>query len=621
VTARVKVKNSDNFIAEVIDGLDIQYLRGNVKMFHDSIYMFADSATIKNTEVTAVGNILIIQEDTINVFADSLNYNSNSKLAKLYNKVVLESDDKQLFTDYLLYDLEKKKGTFLDTAILKRKTMTLSSLKGTYDVASKRAFFYDQVVIIDEDFQLTCDSLDYDTDIDRAYFLSPTYITEGEKQIYCEDGYYDLEQKRAFFTQNAVLKEKDQVASAEDILVSESDSILTLTGNAEVRDSMSRARGNEIVFNNGTGDILITGNGEYENDDNRIVGPSILYNEKSEDLLCEGRSTVFNEKGMLTADTIQYTKSKDIGEARGSVEWIDTTENRILLSESLLYKDSSEYVKAVKKELRPLLVQEVDGDSLYVSSNTLISAKPSDSLSYLQAMGQVVIYKSDLQAVCDSLYYSDVDSTFTLFGDPICWSDTTQFVGDTILIVLRNDNVSEIIAKKNAFITSKQIGDYYDQIKGRFIHTFLDSNELSLMHIKGNAESIYMIKDDEDAYVGPNKTLCAHMTFYFENDDLDSIKFYTQPESKMTPMAQATEADLKLEGFLWETQRRPLTYVGLREKQLVVSSRVSKGDSDEESDEFESDVMKVMQNESSEPVKQKPPKKAATTSQKKGKKS
>ncbi len=596
---RVKVKNSDNAIQEVIDDTYIQYLRGNVKMFHDSIFMYADNAVIKDKVMSAKGNIIIIQEDTINVFADSLQYDADRKLAKLYDKVVMDNDDKQLFTDYLIYDLESKKGTFLDTAILKRQTMTLSSLRGTYDVASKRAFFYDQVVIVDEDFRLTCDSLDYDTDIDRAYFISETYITQGNKQIYCEDGYYDLVQKRAFFTQNAVVREDDQVAIADNILVSESDSIVTLTGAARVEDSESQAEGDEIIFNNGSGDIFINGNGRYENDDNLIQGPSIQYNEKTEDLLTTGRSTVQNEKGLLIADTIEYSKVEDLGYARGTVEWVDTTENRILYSESLYYRDSSEFVKAVKEDLRPLLIQEVDGDSMYVSSDTLISAKPSDTLSYLQAMGQVVIFKSDLQAICDSLYYSDVDSTFTLFGNPICWSDTTQFVGDTIVIALKNDEVSEIIAKKNAFITSKNIGDYYDQIKGRYIHTFLDSNELRLMHIKGNAESIYMIKDDDDAYVGPNKTLCSHMTFYFEDNDLDSIKFYSQPESKMTPMSKATDAELKLGGFLWETKRRPLTSVGLREKQLAGPRKESDLNAPD-MDVFETEVMDVINGESND---------------------
>ncbi len=588
----VKVKNSDNFIAEVLDGVDIQYFRGNVRMFHDSVYMFADSAIIDNDNLTAIGEVIIVQDDTVNIFADQLKYNSESKMARLYDKVVLETDGKQLFTDYLLYDIDKKQGTFADTAILTRKTMTLSSLKGSYNVDTKRAFFHDQVVIIDEDFRLTCDSLDYDTDIDRAYFRSPTYITQGKKQIYCEDGYYDLEEKRAFFTDKAVIKEESQSASADNILISEQDSTMILRGAAIVEDSISRAEGEEIIFDNKTGDIQIIGNGRYQNDDNLIEGPYIFFNEKTEDLLTEGRSTVYDKKGNLTADTISYLKATDAGTALGSVVWRDTIEDRVLMSDRLDYSDANQYYKASVSELRPLLIQNVDGDSLYVSADTLISAKPADSLSYLRATNRVKIYKSDLQAICDSLYYSSVDSTFSLYGNPVCWSDTTQFIGDTIQIVLRNDKVSEIIARTKAFIATQQPGEYYDQIKGRYIHSFLDSNELKLMHINGNAEAIYLIKDDEQAYVGPNKTLCSHMTFFFEQSELDSIKFYAQPESQMTPMEKATDKDLKLEGFRWVSHTRPMSAEGIRERKQLAGRR-------EESipatiDSFETEIMNVI---------------------------
>lgn len=599
----VKVKNSDNFIAEVLDGIDIQYFRGNVRMFHDSVYMFADSAVIDNNNLTAIGEVIIVQDDTVNIFADLLKYNSDNKLARLYDNVVLETDGKQLFTNYLLYDIENKQGTFMDTAILTRKTMTLSSLKGNYNVETKRAFFHDQVVIIDQDFRLTCDSLDYDTDIDRAYFRSPTYITQGKKKIYCEDGYYDLEEKRAFFTDKAIIKEESQSASADNILISEQDSTMTLRGSAIVEDSISRAEGEEIIFDNSTGDIRIIGNGRYQNEDNRIEGPNIFFNEKTEDLLTEGRSTVYDKKGNLTADTISYYKALDEGTAYGSVIWRDTIEDRVLMSDRLNYNDGNQYYKASVSELRPLLIQNVDGDSLYVSADTLISAKPSDSLSYLRATNRVKIYKSDLQAICDSLYYSSVDSTFSLYGNPVCWSDTTQFIGDTIQIVLRDDKVAEIIARTKAFIATQQPGEYYDQIKGRYIHSYLDSNELKLMNIKGNAEAIYMIKDDEKAYVGPNKTLCSHMTFFFEQSELDSIKFYTQPESQMTPMEKATNKDLKLEGFRWVSQTRPTSAVGIRERKSVV--RAVEESRPEAIDSFETEIMNIIE----KPLGQDPPKK------------
>ncbi len=604
---RIKVKNSDNFIAERLDGDDFQYFKGNVKMFQDSIYMFADSAYIHNNEMTAVGEVIIIQEDTINVFADSLYYDADLKLAKLFDNVVMKSADKSLFTNRLVYNLDTKIATFRDTAILKRETMTLSSLKGRYNLNNKRAEFFEEVVIVDEDFKLTADSLEYDTDIDRVYFKGPTYVTQKARQIFCEDGYYDIITQKAFFSQNAVVVDGSKVAFADDILYSEVDSTVIFQGKAEVRDSSSVARGDKITFDDKTGDVEIIGQGYYEQDGQVIEGDFIQFNQDTEDLYCAGRSTILSDSGTLTADTVSYQKILDLGHAVGEVIWQDTVEDVSILTDKLFYKDSTDYFKATAVELRPLFMQMVDGDTLYVSADTLVSAQPSDSLKYIEAINNVQIFKKDLQAVCDSMYYSSIDSVFTLFGSPVCWSDTTQFKGDTIVIKLKNSKVSEIIAKQKGFITTKHRSDYYDQIKGRLIHSFLDSNELKRMEIKGNAEALYLIKDEEKAYVGANKTLCSHMTFFFIEEELDNIKFYTQPESEMTPMEKATKAALQLEGFKWEQYRRPLDISSLRDlKTNVVKVRPEA----EELDSFGLDVLKVLEGESGvpldKPVKEEP---------------
>ena len=373
-------------------------------------------------------------------------------------------------------------------------------------------------------------------------------------------------------------------------MVSEVDSTITFRGKAEVRDSVSLAKGDLIVFNEKANEVEIEGSAFYEKDDQLIEGDYIYYNTETESFKSYGRTSVSAEQGVLDADTISYDKLTDFGVAEGNAIWTDTVENRVIVADEMHYRDSSSYIKAFAMDVRPLFYQVVDGDTLYVAADTLHSAEPSDSLTFLKAINEVQIYKSDLQAVCDSMYYGSLDSTFTLFRDPICWSDTTQFSGDTIDILLKNDQVSEIIAKKKAFIITQHATGYHDQIKGRLLHSYLDSNELEEMKVVGNAEALYFIRDEEDAYVGANKTLCSKMTFYFENEDLDHINFYSEPESTMTPMKMLTPADEKLDGFLWQVKRRPLDQEQLRIRSIVatpIEESVPK-------DIFEEDVLKAL---------------------------
>ena len=591
--SQIKVKNADNFIAERKDDADHQIFRGNVKMFHDSIYMYADSTYIVGDEMTSVGEVIIIQEDTINVFCDSIYYNAASKKSKLFYNVVLESGERQLFTQRLDYDLGLKKATFQDTAIMRKGEMQLSSIKGVYDLESKKARFTEEVVIIDGEFRLTSDSLDYDTELDRAYFNGPTYITEGPRNIYCEDGYYDIELSKAFLTDNTYIKEADKTILADNIEYVGADSLIILEGKVSIEDSTSMTKGDKIMIYQDKDEVEIIGNAFYQEDDNIITGPYIRYNEKTEDVYCEGRTTISASDGILNADSINYVKASDSGIAVGNVIWTDTLEDRSIRSDKLFYKKESGYYRAEKQTLRPVFLQLIDGDTLYVSADTLVRIQSDqDSLNHIKAVDDVQIFKSDLQARADSMYYAEVDSIFKLFKRPLCWSDSTAISGDTILLYLKNEEVSEIETLSKAWIITEHSSGYYDQIKGRHIHSFLDSSQLQKMIVKGNAESIYMIKDDEEAYVGPNKTVCSHMTFYFENEELDHIKFYTQPDSKMTPMAKASTAELKLEGFIWDESQRPQDCVSIRLPGMTRPQTSEKPP--EQMDEFESAVQEAV---------------------------
>ena len=89
------------------------------------------------------------------------------------------------------------------------------------------------------------------------------------------------------------------------------------------------------------------------------------------------------------------------------------------------------------------------------------------------------------------------------------------------------------------------------------------------------------------------------MTFYFVEEELDNIIFYTQPESAMTPMEKATQASLQLDGFKWEQSRRPLDVGSLR---LLKIPAVPARPKAAELDSFGLDVLKVLEGENELPI-------------------
>ena len=87
---------------------------------------------------------------------------------------------------------------------------------------------------------------------------------------------------------------------------------------------------------------------------------------------------------------------------------------------------------------------------------------------------------------------------------------------------------------------------------GYFVGSALD-----WMHVDGNAESIYYVKDDDGGFISVNKSLSAVINIHFTGGELKKVVFIKDPEGVMYPMSKAPKEELLLENFKWDIKRRP----------------------------------------------------------------
>jgi lipopolysaccharide transport protein LptA len=543
----------------------IQKLNGNVAMSQDSVYMSCDSATIEdNIRVVAQGEVLIQHGDSVSVFSDSLRYDGSSRIAELFGEVILVNGQQKLFTDHLIYDLNTRTATYNTKAVLTLGETQLTSNRGYYYVNTKEVYFKDSVVVVDPRFSLRSDTLKFNTENKTVYFLGPTLVTSDSSRIYCEGGFYDTENNLALFTDNAQYVKGEQKARADSIRYEGRQSIYTLEGNARFVEAEKRTAQADIIRYDANKDTyLLKGAAFFQDSLRTISAEEINYDVKKKRYATKGRSRVSDPPQLLDADELDYSSDDGLGIAKGNVIWQDTSAQLTVACELAEYNRETGYLKALGgRNNRPLLITLIDGDSLFMTADTLVSSKTdtlaSDSTRLIQAYRDVRIFKSNLQALCDSLAYSTVDSIFRLFHNPIVWSDTTQFTADTIHMQLANKQLDAIFLRDNSFIINSPDELFYNQIKGKDITARFDSSELRTMLVVGNAESVYYARDEQGAYIGVNKTACSEMILYFGNNQVNQIKFYTQPQGSFKPMREADHEALKIKGFRWVTAGRPL---------------------------------------------------------------
>jgi len=552
---QVIVDRSDLMEGVVADGKEITYLKGEVILRQGEVYMYCDSATMVDNDVIAIGNVIIQQGDSLNIFSDSLYYDGNNRIADLFGDVRLDNKGQRLFTEHLNYNLKTKKAEYFTRSLLTNDTTYLESNRGVYLVETDEAFFRDSVIVIDTAFVMRTDSVDFSTKTGVLTFIAPTLITQDESRIYCEKGFYNTNEGYAEFLQNAEYVKGKQQATADIIIYDGNTKKVTLEGNARFVEDDKVATANTIRYEEDSKLTYLEGNAKYIDAEKEIVGDRIRYDSEAETFDTEGRSTIVDGNQILVADTVNYVG--ELGIATGNVVWTDTVDQITIESERIDYNKETDYVKASGG--RPLLISVVDEDTLFMRSDTLISLleNEADSARTLVGYKNVRIFKTNLQAVCDSLVYQTKDSLFSFYQNPIIWSDTSQFYADTVLMQMKNDEIDKIYLNNNAYIINSPDEIYFNQIKGKNMTAFFKNDELQKMRVIGNAESIYYIIDEEDAYTGVNKCLCSSMLINFGDNEINDIFFYTNPTSNLYPMRKADHNALKVSGFRWDGQRRP----------------------------------------------------------------
>lgn len=597
-----------------------------VELRQGDTYMYCDTAIIEKNDVVAYGNVIIQQGDSLNVFADSLVFIGDAKVADFFGDVVLETGEQKLFTQELNYNLNTKLATYYSGAMLTNEQTQLTSKRGYYYVDQEEAFFKDSVVVIDEEFNLQADTLQFNTNTKVATFLGPTLIQQDSAKIYCEAGFYDTANKRAEFTQNAQYVKGEQQATAKKIRYEGDVEQVILEGEAQFVEGTKIANADVIRYDDVNELTFLEGNAIYQDEDQYIESDKIQYDTQNESVKTQGRSKILDDAQILIADEIDYDNASEIGIAQGNVYWIDTVEQITIQCENAFYDKNEDYLKATGG--RPLMTTLIDGDTLYLAADTLISFRPEeqpdttltlldsvalDSLQQIQldstllvtpngissdsidlaidsvsvssdsiaqgknedarsltAIRNVMIYKSNMQAVCDSLTYNTADSLFQFYEDPIIWSDTSQFYADVIHMQLANEKLDKILLYNNSFVINSADEIFFNQIKGRDIIAYFIDDEIRRVKVDGNAESVYYALDEVQAYVAVNKTVCSEMMLFFGNNEIERINFFKKPTATMYPMRDADHEALELPGFFWETKSRPTSVEYLLQPSIVV---------------------------------------------------
>lgn len=447
----------------------------------------------------------------------------------LQGNVIFEHDGALMYCDSaLIFQEDNSLEAYGNIKVNQGDTISITGDSLFYLGDEKLAKLRGNIFFKEKDLKLTTNILNYDLNSGVATYHSGGTIvsTENNNKLSSNAGTYNSKTETLFF--------KDSVRLINPEYTIESD---TLTYNTLL----------EVSYFHGPTFI--------RSDENLIYCEHGWYDTQNEISSFWSNTYIISKEQKLEGDSIYYDRNIGIGEAYGNVQITDTINNVIINGDIAIHdeKNDSSLVTG-----NAIFTQIEDLDTLYLHADTLTfkidSATQSQSF---RGFHNVILFKNDLQARCDSIAYNEQDSLMHLFIDPIIWSDENQLSGETITLKTSGGNISNLFINYDALIVSEVDTSNYNQIKGKTITGYFKDNQLDQIFVNGNGETIYFLENEGKPLTDMNRSICTNIEIKLDSSQIQTINFITDPSSNMSPISSLSNGDKKLEGFIWKISDRP----------------------------------------------------------------
>ena len=562
----VRLLGCDKLQLEEVNGHSFRKALGNARFEHNATKLICDTALwdVDANVIKAIGHVRIIQNRTV-LTSDNLDYYIGSSLAEFRGSLVQlqDKDRNTLRTRNLDYDTADSVAIFRNGGSFRDKDgQIIESDIGRYDAKTKTFRFFRDVNMYTDSVFVKTDDLDFNTETSIAVFGTGTHAWRGDNMLSANAGSYNRAAEVFTFMKNVHLLTLNQEAWSDTLVYERAFNNAEMFGNVELLDTTRNV-------------AAVAGYMQYVDSLERIRmlrDPSVI--------------AVFEQEG--TKDTV-YVRGDEL--LYWAVPRCDVSENEVTKSQKRMEElavdpvaeyrrkayeaavSAAEEAKRKREEEDPNfkgsrpkggpyaepILQVPDSSAAPAQVDTTDSAlSDSTKIGFLLGLRNVKVFRKDMQVVCDSLVYNDLDSLVRLYRSPIVWNEIRrQYSADSITVVLKNRALEKASLMSNAFIVVQEDSLCFDQIRGTEMMAYFDSTgTLRRFDSMGGASGLFFL-EEKGAFATVNKFEAKMLSATFIKGNINDLVYYEQVKSDAYPAVQLKKDERILKGFEWQPEKRP----------------------------------------------------------------
>ena len=409
-------------------------------------------------------------------------------------------------------------------------TLSLTCDRAEYDGMMQMMHARNNVVLHHRRQVLRTDSLDYDRLYEMANFFEGGTLIDGKDKLVADWGEYHTKTREAKFVYNVKLRSGKDVVTTDTLYY-------------DVPKSKAHMVGPSKIISGGS--VVHTKNG--------------FYNTKNDQAQLFDRSTLEDKDKTITGDSLYYVKNGE-SYGYGNVVYVDKKNKNSLHCNYLRYNEKTGYGFATRN---PVAIDYSQKDTLWMHSDSMkiytFHINTDSVYRKVYAFHKVRVYRTDVQAVCDSLVFNSKDSCMTMYKDPIVWNANRQLLGEVIKAYM-NDSTIRMAHVIGQALSIDEMPDsvHFNQVTSKEMKAYFENGQARMGESIGNVQTIYYLTNDKDSsIVGLN---------YMETD---TMRMYLSPERQLQkiwanksvgtfyPITQVPPSKVKLPNFAWFDDIRP----------------------------------------------------------------
>ena len=217
----------------------------------------------------------------------------------------------------------------------------------------------------------------------------------------------------------------------------------------------------------------------------------------------------------------------------------------------------------------------IPGSTGNLGDSTAVARPPRDTtpIRYVLAWNNVKMYRSDMQAACDSMVFSELDSIARLYGEPVLWNEVrNQLTADEMQLLMKDGTFSRGSMLTNAWIISRQDSVHFNQIKSTEMLGYFHDSKLYRFDALGGVSAIFYMAD-EDVITTVNLKESRSLTAALKDGQAQRLLYMESIKSDAYPVGEVEPEKQRLKGFVWRGDERPVSRETITAREVRTSER------------------------------------------------